>query len=278
MCIRLVQVDLFGRAPEIVVDIHEAKREKDTSITLFLRWAKTHDIAYAVKKLDVGDLILPDEYVIERKTIRDFLNSLFGKNPSGRLRLYDQLAAMVKAYKHPILLIEGGLAIRKDPNNRCIFIPKVRRPWKERLWWVVEERINVSPKAFDSAIEKIEEMGVKVILSFDARHGAEILKKIYLQIRGLLKEEPSKKYAIVRAKPKLKTIYDWQLFFLSGLPGISVARAKKLLAKYKTPFDAIKNVQRWSVDIDGIGPATVEKVSRVLFSKFKEKNNSEKNN
>lgn len=264
-----VQLDLFGRAPEVIVDVHEVNRARDTSITLFISWLKARGVYYQVKKLDVGDLVLPGGYVIERKTVRDFLNSLFGRTQEGRPRLREQLEALANSgYEHPILLIEGGLMVRKDYTNKCIFIPKVRKQWKERLWWVVEEQISVSPRAWDAAIESIREMGIEVILTSDERHGAEILKRIYLEAKGQSLQQPERKYPVVRTKPKLKEIADWQLFFLCGLPGISTARALRILERYKTPFEAIKNVRRWHVEVDGIGPVTTEQVIKVLFTPF----------
>jgi len=238
-----------------------------------MRLLQKNNIPYRIEKLEIGDILLPSEYAIERKTVKDFCSSLFGTK-NGKLRLYDQLQALLQTYEKPILLLEGGLAIRRDPINKAIYVPIGRRKIKERIWSVLEEEIRINPKAFDAAIQEIENKGIEVIQTYDAYHGALILLNLLKKAKKEAKERRKRAYPIVRSKPKLKGIKDQQLFFLSGLPGISIARAKKLLETYKTPFNAIMKIKRWDVDIGGIGTNLMEKVQKVLFTEYKEDNKS----
>ena len=268
-----VQLDLFGKAPDVIVDVHEVSAEKRTSITIFLDRIHKRGIEFRVQKLDVGDIILPSEYAVERKSIRDLLRSLTGGR-DGRARLFEQMRALAQAYEHPILLIEGGLSVRLDANDGAIYIPIRKKRIRRRIYSVIEERIGVHPNAFLGVIRSIENMGIRVLKSFDAVHGSQILWELYMESkranRGGREGEPTREHAIIRLKPKLRGLREQQIFFLCGLPGISYVRAVKILRVYKTPFNAIAKVHRWDIDVEGIGEATLEKVHRVLFSEFKE--------
>ncbi len=271
----MVQADLFGRVPEVIIDSHEITiRKKDTSVTIFIDMLRRENIYYRIEKLDIGDILLPSSIVIERKTVKDFCQSLFGTR-EGRLRLLEQIKKMIKTYETPILLLEGGLSVRPDPINKAIYVPITRKKIGKRLWSVVEEEIRIHPNQFEGAIKEIESMGVRVIKSFDELHGAILLMRLLKEAKEKARLEKRNKYPVVRSKPKLRTLEEQQLFFLSGLPGISIARAKKILEMYKTPYNAILKVKRWDVDIEGIGPSTLDRVMKVLFTEFGSK--SEKN-
>jgi len=270
MVFLLVQIDLFGEAPEVFVDVHEIKdRIRETSITLFIKKLKRQNIKFIVKKLDIGDLILPMGYAIERKTVHDFCQSLFGTK-SGRLRLVEQIKALVNAYENPILLLEGGLNVRLDPTLKSIFLLKHRKKIGNRIWHVVEEQIHIHPNQYTGALNWVERMGVRIVKSFDAYHGADILQALYYEAKGIAKEKRTKAYAVVRSKPKFKSIKEKQLFFLTGLPLISTARAQKILEKYGTPYDALTKIKLWTKDIEGIGEKIVREIERVLFTPWQE--------
>ena len=266
-----VQLNLFGEAPKVIVDVHEVSPKKHTSITIFLEKLKSRKIDYVIKKLDIGDIIFPNEYVIERKTIRDFLNSLMASK-SGRVRLFEQIKNLT-SYENPILLIEGGLSIRLDIWDKAIFVPLRKKPIRNRIYSVIEERIGVHPNAYLGAIKKIEDMGITIIKSYDAIHGASLLWDIFHRANETSKSslEFKDKYPIVRAKPRLRSIEEQQIFFLCGLPGISYARATKILDVYRNPYNAIMKVRRWDIDINGIGESTLEKISTILFHDFQGK-------
>ena len=114
-------------------------------------------------------------------------------------------------------------------------------------------------------------MGVEVIKSYGPRHGAKILWEIFMMARGkrsLSEEIDIREYPRIRVKPRLRGLREQQIFFLCGLPGISYARAVRILETYKTPYNAIMKVRRWDIDIEGIGAATLDKVHKVLFREF----------
>lgn len=267
--INMVQLDLFGRAPEVIIDIHEVSGEKENAVKVFIRMLSERNIYFKIEKLPVGDIIFPAGYAIERKTMRDLVNSLSGSK-DGRLRLFEQIKALANTYEHPILLLEGGLAVTLDPINKCIHIPIHKKKIGERLWIWTTEQINIHPNSYESLLREIENLGVKIIKSFDSQHAAFLLMGLLESIRkNVAKYSPREKYAFVRAKPKMKTLLDQQLFFLSGLPGINASRAKKILEIYHTPYNAIMKINRWDVDVEGIGEKILERVKKLLNTHYK---------
>lgn len=270
----VIQLDLFGNAPEIIIDIHEVNRDRKNSITLFLEKIQQHQISYRIEKLEVGDIILPNQYAIERKSVRDFLSSLIG-DQNGRARLFEQMRGLSESYENPILLLEGALSIRMDYYDKAIYIPITKKKIRERIYSVIEERIGVHPNAFLGALDAIEDMGIRIEKTYDIYHGAQILWDLYLESKGKKTERGEPEKAIIRIKPRLESLRDQQIFFLAGLPGISTSRASKILSVYKTPYNAIVKVNRWDIDVEGIGEKILEKVCKVLFSKFDEESEEE---
>lgn len=274
-----IQADLFGNIPDVIIDVHEVSKNKVSSVTLFMDLLKRNKVNYKIQKLEIADVILPNEYAVERKSIRDFLSSLMGSK-TGRARLFEQMRNMAEAYENPILLIEGGLSIRLDVNDKAIFIPIRKKKIRRRIYAVIEERIGVHPNAFLATIRKIESMGIRVIQTYNSLHGSQKLWALYKESKEIesgIDENIRKKYPIVRVKPRFRNMIEQQIFFLCGLPGISYARAEKILRTYKTPYNAILRVNRWNVDIEGIGEKILEKAQKILFTEFRDKKTGKEN-
>ncbi|KAJ2523676.1 DNA repair protein RAD16 [Coemansia sp. RSA 2049] len=81
------------RTPAVIVDVREFRSPLPSLL---------HAAGYEVvpRTLDIGDYVLHDDLVIERKSLSDLIGSL----RSGRL--YNQAAAMIKHYRYAALLIE----------------------------------------------------------------------------------------------------------------------------------------------------------------------------
>jgi ERCC4-type nuclease len=267
----MVQIDLFGEAPEVYIDIHEVtNRRGETSITKFIKLLEVKKIRYQIKKLSVADIVFPNGYAIERKTVKDFCKSLFGTR-EGRPRLFEQIDALVKTYENPILLIEGGLSIRMDLDAKSIFIPIDMKMVQPRIWSVLEEQIKINPKQYMGAKRYVVESGVRLVETFGVDDGAKILFQLFKESKGEeMEESKTRRYAVVRQKPKLKTLKDMQLFFLSGLPRINIINSKKILEKFGSPYNALLKLDRWSVEIDGIGEKTVQEIKKVLMTPWKD--------
>lgn len=264
----MTQTDLTGQCPQAFIDVHEVKgRGSESSITLFRDFLKENNVFYQVRKLEVGDIVFGGDYAIERKTVGDFCHSLFGSK-HGNPRLMNQMKALKEAYENPILLLEGGLAIQRNPSLGAIFYLKHLKKHEnnEHLYWALLRRVNMHPNQLDGALQTVTDMRVRVIKSFNEEDGARVLREVFSEAKEEEEEKEEKRTRppTLRQKPTLKTLLDKQIFFLSGFPQISTVRAKKLLEAFDDPFNAIENIEKWT-DIKGIGEKTVKKVKKVLF-------------
>lgn len=261
-----LQATLFGEVPSIVIDVHETRSESGAA-NILIKVLEKNNITYRVDHLPIGDYLLPNETVIERKTVMDLIHTLKGSQ-KGLPRLEKQIESMSEKYSNPILVIEGGLAIRKDPINKCIYVP-IKRTTKNHLHYiVVEKKIRFSPKAYEALKQETEKQGVTVVETFDALHTALFIYQKLKDILGKEKERKRRKQVpIIRLKPKLSSVSQQQIFFLAGLPGISTVRAQKILEVFKTPMKAIQNVDKWK-QLRGIGPQTIKEIKKILYTEY----------
>lgn len=88
-----IEDDNDAETPRIIVDIREFRSELPSIL---------HKKGFRIEPvtLEVGDYVLTPNMVVERKSINDLIESLSNG------RLYNQVNAMSRSYKFPILLIE----------------------------------------------------------------------------------------------------------------------------------------------------------------------------
>ncbi|PIN82231.1 MAG: heavy metal resistance protein CzcA, partial [Nitrosopumilales archaeon CG11_big_fil_rev_8_21_14_0_20_33_24] len=93
----------------IIVD----ERERKSGIPDLL---KSVGLNLEMKTLPVGDYIVAPETVVERKSIRDLLSSVFDG------RLFDQCSRLKEHFEFPIVLMEGNVdEIEEITDNPMIF-------------------------------------------------------------------------------------------------------------------------------------------------------------
>ncbi len=88
---------------EIVMDVHEP-REIREALT-------SYGAKVQIRPLPAGDYHVGDSVGIERKTVSDFMSSMY----SGRLG--SQISSMVKCYDTPLLLVEGRPELQRIRFN-----------------------------------------------------------------------------------------------------------------------------------------------------------------
>ena len=147
------------------------------------------------RTIDEGDYIVA-EYAIERKTVKDFLSSLY----SGRL--FDQAYRLGQAYKFPLMIVEGDLhSVLRESRN---------------------------PKAFWGALVVLSfGYGLRIFFTGNTEETADLI--------AILSKHPPKprsRPAVVVKKPKLSDVREGQIVLLQGLPGIGVQLAEQLLERF----------------------------------------------
>ena len=211
----------------IVVD----ERERPSGVADALR-SKGAFIEFRV--LEVADYIV-GEYAVERKSVRDFVSSLF----SGRL--FDQAYRIGESYTDKILVVEGNLdnELKRTRNSRS-------------LWGAL--------------ISAVLDFDMHCFFTRDAEETAEFL--ITLGRGGRYKGRHGPPPLVVR-KPRSEDLKRLQEFIVSSVPGVGPRTAEQLLSYFgslRRTFAA--SVTEMAVGA-GIGKTKALKVRALLDASYK---------
>jgi len=187
-----------------------------------------------IEALDKGDYVISDECAFERKTVQDFVYTLTHR------RIFEQLFLLKEAYQKPFILIEGCFPI----------IYKFSR---------------INPLSVWGAIFALAKNGINIVHTTNYKETVDMLYTSAKQEQFAEKRIPA-----IHPIKKVETLADAQIFFLASLPNIGRERAISLLKIYKTPFDALSNVDRWDKDVYGLGQRISRRVKEVLYSPYKD--------
>ena len=146
--------------------------------------------------LEVADYVV-GRYAVERKTVRDFVNSLY----SGRL--FDQAHRIGEAYDAVFLLVEGDLWHE---------LGRARNP--RSLWGAL--------------ISSVLDFGLNIFFAPNVKQTAQFVFTLAKGGRHIGSEGPP---LIVR-KPKTIDVRRIQLSILSSMPGVGPRMAERLLEHF----------------------------------------------
>lgn len=209
---------------KIIVDT----REPDYLVALLSQMG----IEVGRKMVTPGDYILSSECAVERKTVQDFISSMF----SGRL--FEQAEALKEAYAKPTFILEGDVE------------------------WQLKEMRN--PRAFWGAMLRIQlNMGIPVVATPTLHHTADLLYTLAKR----LQRTKEKKIAI-QHKPRLMTDRDWQIYVVASLPSIGDELARRLLGHFKTIRKVFQTDTSGLEKVEGIGKAKAKRISQLLDEEF----------
>jgi len=208
----------------IVVD----DREQKSGIPNLL---KSVGLNVEMKTLPIGDYIVAPETVIERKSIRDLLASVFDG------RLFDQCSRLKENFEHPIILMEGNVdEIEEITDNPLIFYGALSTV-------VIDFKIPVIPTP-------------------SAAHTAKLLVSMCSR-----KDIP--KGPFLKKIKKSADLEKQQLTALCSLPGIGEKFAVRMLEKFGTPLRAFTATTSELAKVEGLGEARAKKIKKVLDTKNK---------
>ncbi len=208
----------------IVVD----EREKKSGIPDLLRAV---GINIEMKTLPVGDYIVAPETVVERKSIKDLISSVFDG------RLFDQCNRLKENFQFPIILMEGNM----DEINE----------------------ITENPLIFYGAVSSIAlDFKIPVIATPSADHTAKLL--VSLCSRKDLPKGP-----FLKKIKKSNDIQKQQLVALSSLPGVGEKLAIRMLEKFGSPLNVFNASSTELAKVQGLGNARAKKIKKMLEMKSK---------
>ena len=208
----------------IIVD----DREQKSGIPNLL---KSVGLNVEMKTLPIGDYIVAPETIVERKSIRDLLASVFDG------RLFDQCSRLKENFEHPIILMEGNVdEIEEITDNPLIFYGALSTV-------VIDFKIPVIPTP-------------------SAAHTAKLLVSMCSR-----KDVP--KGPFLKKIKKSPDLEKQQLTTLCSLPGIGEKFAVRMLEKFGTPMRVFTATTSELSKVEGLGEARAKKIKKVLDTKNK---------
>ncbi|MFH1390879.1 MAG: DEAD/DEAH box helicase [Candidatus Diapherotrites archaeon] len=213
--------------------IYVDSREQASSVTVKL---SKMDAVIKVKQLEVGDFVLSDEVVVERKTIEDFLSSLIDG------RLFNQLTMMSSNYNAPLIILEG--------NHDELYTTR-----------------NIHENAIKAALASIA-LNYRVPILY-TRDVEETAKLVFL----IAKREQlgSEKEIKLRVGRKGLTIPEQQQYIMEGFPLVGPRLAKALLKKFGSIRSIVNATVKELQEVEKMGPKKAKKLLEVLNAYYEEK-------
>jgi len=208
----------------IIVD----DRERKSGIPELI---KKIGINVEIKTLLVGDYIVAPETVVERKSIQDFMSSIFDG------RLFNQCNRLRENFQFPVILLEGNV---------------------DEI-----EEITENPLVFYGAMSTIAiDFKIPIIPTPNASHTAKLL------VAMCSKKESTNGHYLKKIR-KSVDIEKQQLSVLCSLPGVGEKTAIRMLEKFGTPLQVFSASVIDLSKISGLGGERAKKIRKMLNGKSK---------
>jgi DNA excision repair protein ERCC-4 len=183
-------------------------------------------------KLAIGDYVVNPEIAAERKSISDFISSVYDG------LLFSQASSLSSSYKKPYIIVEGDVTqVSKMVKNLSSYYGAI----------------------------------ANVTLAYDLRlmHTANI-DETAMAIASLVKHSRARPVppGILQAPPKSKDEAQQQLYFVSSLPGVGMKLAKRMLGRHGTPRRVVALAEAQFAMIPGVGAKRAAKIVHVLDTKY----------
>ncbi|WP_408959968.1 DEAD/DEAH box helicase [Natrinema sp. 74] len=216
-----------GETVEIVAD----QREMDANIARDL--SRREEIDVRLETLEVGDYVLSDRVVVERKSVADFVDSLVGGDRS----VFEQVGAMARHYSRPIVIVEG-----------------------EGLY----EQRDVHPNAVRGALSSLAvDFGASVLRTEREDDTTELLAVIAGREQATADREVS-----VHGEKGSKTLSEQQEYVVASIAEIGPVTARSLLEEFGTVEGVMIATEDELQAADGVGTVTAERIREVVGSDY----------
>jgi ERCC4-related helicase/ERCC4-type nuclease len=216
-----------GETVEIVAD----QRELDSHIA---RDLSTRDgIETRLETLEVGDYVLSDRVVVERKSVEDFLDTLVGGDRS----MFEQVGAAARYYARPVVIIEG-----------------------DRLY----EARNVHPNAIRGALASLAvDFGASVMQTTDEEETADLLEVIATR-----EQETDDRTVSVHGEKGGKTLTEQQEYVVGSIAEVGPITARALLEHFGSVEGVMTAEEDDLLEVEGVGAVTAERIREVTGTAY----------
>ncbi|MDS0476120.1 DEAD/DEAH box helicase [Natrinema sp. 1APR25-10V2] len=216
-----------GETVEIVAD----QREMDANIARDLSRREVCEVR--LETLEVGDYVLSDRVVVERKSVADFVDSLVGGDRS----VFEQVGAMARHYSRPIVVVEG-----------------------EGLY----EQRDVHPNAVRGALSSLAvDFGASVLRTESEDDTTELLAVVAGREQATADREVS-----VHGEKGSKTLSEQQEYVVASIAEIGPVTARSLLEEFGTVEGVMIATEDELQEADGVGNVTAERIREVVGSDY----------
>jgi len=183
-----------------------------------------------IKTLPVGDFIISERAVVERKTRSDFESSIIDG------RLFKQAENMIDNFEKCIMIVEGE---------------------------EFEERVNRN--ALLGAISAlILDYGIQVFFTRDVEGTAEMIFSL------AKREQLEKEVVVrLKGNKKAYTLAEQQRMIVESIPGVGPKLAVALLNKFKTIENIAKASEQELREVEKIGKKKAKYIRKVLSEEFR---------
>ncbi|MBV0925643.1 DEAD/DEAH box helicase [Halomicroarcula limicola] len=212
---------------EIVAD----QRELDSTIARDL--STREGVETRLETLAVGDYVLSDRVVVERKTVADFLDTLTGGDRS----MFEQVGDATRHYARPVVVIEG-----------------------EDLYG----SRNVHQKAINGALASLAvDFGASVMHTADEGETADLLEVI----AGREQDDGDREVS-VHGEKQSKTLPEQQEYVVASVAEVGPVTARSLLDHFGSVEAVMTAAHEDLLDVDGIGDVTAERIRDVVGADY----------
>ncbi|ARS89757.1 DEAD/DEAH box helicase [Natrarchaeobaculum aegyptiacum] len=216
-----------GETVQIVAD----QREMDANIARDL--SRRDEVEIRLETLSVGDYVLSDRVVVERKSVADFVDSLVGGDRS----VFEQVGAMARHYSRPVVIVEG-----------------------EGLY----EQRDIHPNAIRGALSSLAvDFGASVLRTEGEDDTRELLAVVADREQTLSSREVS-----VHGEKQAKTLGEQQEYVVSSIAEIGPVTARALLEEFGTVEAVMTASEDELQDAEGVGQVTAERIREVTASEY----------
>ena len=226
-----------GSTPEPHADGDETvaivadQRELDSTIARDL--STREGVQTELETLAVGDYVLSDRVVVERKTVEDFLDTLTGGDRS----MFEQVGDATRHYARPVVVVEGGDL------------------YGER---------NVHHKAIQGALASLAvDFGASVLRTNDEDETADLLETIARR-----EQEESDREVSVHGEKQAKTLGEQQEYVVASVAEVGPVTARAMLEQFGS-VEAVMTADEDALkEVDGVGDVTAQRFRDVVGSEF----------
>ncbi len=211
------------QGPKIVID----DRETSSKVVEFLSGMGT---AIRLERLPHGDFAIGDRILVERKTARDFVDTLINRD------LLGQTKAMAEAVTRPVMIIEGGeLFTQRD----------------------------IHPNAIRGVLAALTiDMGISILTTKDEQETAQMLFVL------AKREEGERGERSMHAHKSYRSVKEEQEYVVSAFPEIGMKNARLLLAHFGSIAGIVNASLAELVAVKGIGEKTAQKVYELSRARY----------